>query len=122
MKLSTILSLVPLAAALPGSRAPKDPNGAFSVTAARSGSPIHFLPLTASGGHFWLGGKSETYTPDGVPHTGKQTNDTILSGQHFLVRHSTLYPCPRRPRDTDRVTRTSSSQAANASTSTPPAP
>lgn len=88
MKLSAILSLVPLAAALPGSRAPKDPNGAFGVIAAHSASPIHFLPLTASGGHFWLGGKSQTYTPDNVPHTGKQTNDTILQGQHFLVRHS----------------------------------
>lgn len=88
MKLSGILSLASLATALPGSRAPKDPNGAFSVTAARSASPIHFLPLTASGGHFWLGGESQTYTPDAVPHTGKQTNNTILSGQHFLVRQS----------------------------------
>ncbi|KAJ5180139.1 hypothetical protein N7492_003349 [Penicillium capsulatum] len=83
MKLS-ILCLAPLAAALPGSQAPKNPNGPFTVTAARSASQIHFLPLTASGGHFWLGGKSQTYIPGAAPYTGKQTNDTILQGQHFL--------------------------------------
>ncbi|KAJ5889623.1 hypothetical protein N7504_010433 [Penicillium tannophilum] len=48
MKISALLSLVPLVAALPGSRVgttkAKDVNAPFGVTAARSGSPIHFLP------------------------------------------------------------------------------
>lgn len=86
MKVSALLSLVPLAAALPGARqsSSKDSNGAFGVTAARSGSPIHFLPLTASGSHFWLGGHSQTYCPDVVPNCYQQ-NNTILHAQHYLV-------------------------------------
>ncbi|OOQ90322.1 hypothetical protein PEBR_06331 [Penicillium brasilianum] len=85
MKVSALLSLIPLAAALPGSRsATKDSNGAFGVTAARSGSPIHFLPLTAAGSKFWLGGKSQTYCPDVVPNCAKGTNDTIIYAQNAL--------------------------------------
>lgn len=88
MKVSALLSLIPLAAALPGSRsATKDSNGAFGVTAARSGSPIHFLPLTAAGSKFWLGGKSQTYCPDVVPDCAKGTNDTIIYAQNALVCH-----------------------------------
>lgn len=86
MKVSALLSLIPLAAALPGSRhAPKDSNGAFGVTAARSGSPIHFLPLTAAGSKVWLGGKSQTYCPDVVPNCAQGTNDTIIYAQNALV-------------------------------------
>lgn len=90
MKVSALLSLVPLAAALPGLRMSpnlKDnSNGAFGVTAAHSGSPIHFLPLTASGSYFWLGGHSETYCPgESVPNCYQQ-NNTILVGEHYLVR------------------------------------
>lgn len=118
MKISAILSLAPLAAALPGSRhAARDNNGVFGVTAARSTSPIHLLPLTASGGHFYLGGKSQTYTPQGVPHSGKQTNDTLLTGDHFLVRSITIHPMQNL--DTNEIYRMSSSPAASASTSTP---
>jgi hypothetical protein len=88
MKVSALLSLIPLAAALPGSRhTPKDSNGAFGVTAARSGSPIHFLPLTAAGSKFWLGGKSQTYCPDVVPNCAQGTNDTIIYAQNALVCH-----------------------------------
>ncbi|KAJ5166287.1 uncharacterized protein N7482_005068 [Penicillium canariense] len=85
MKVSALLSLVPLAAALPGSRpTTKESGGAFGVTAARSGSPIHFLPLTASGSKFWLGGKSQTYCPAVVPNCAQTTNDTIIFGQSAL--------------------------------------
>ncbi|KAJ5595412.1 uncharacterized protein N7459_001620 [Penicillium hispanicum] len=83
MKISALLSLAPLAAALPGARS-KDSNTAFSVTAARSGSPIHFLPLTASGGHFYLGGKSQTYCPSNIPGCAQRTNDTVIQGSHSL--------------------------------------
>lgn len=85
MKVSALLSLIPLVAALPGRRQEASSNGAFGVTAARSASPIHFLPLTAAGSHFYLGGKSQTYTPEGV-NIGQSTNDTILIGSHYLVR------------------------------------
>ncbi|KAJ5919105.1 hypothetical protein N7466_010048 [Penicillium verhagenii] len=86
MKLSALLSLVPLVAALPGSRSTtKDVNAPFGVTAARSGSPIHFLPLTASGSNFYLGGKSATYCPsEVVPGCNGRTNDTIIYGQSAL--------------------------------------
>ncbi|KAJ5242043.1 uncharacterized protein N7469_000370 [Penicillium citrinum] len=85
MKVSALLSLIPLVAAMPGRRqeSSSSSSGSFGVTAARSGSPIHFLPLTASGSHFYLGGKSQTYTPEGVP-LNKATNDTILTGSHYL--------------------------------------
>ncbi|KAJ5966511.1 hypothetical protein N7481_013225 [Penicillium waksmanii] len=68
---------------MPGRRQESAPTGSFGVTAARSGSPIHFLPLTAAGSHFYLGGKSQTYIPEGVP-LSKSTNDTILTGSHYL--------------------------------------
>ncbi|KAJ5632779.1 hypothetical protein N7490_009118 [Penicillium lividum] len=89
MKISALLSIVPLVAALPGSRIgttkAKDVNAPFGVTAARSGSPIHFLPLTASGGNFFLGGKSATYCPsEVVPGCAGRTNDTIIVGQSAL--------------------------------------
>lgn len=84
MKVSALLSLVPLVAAMPGRRQESASTGSFGVTAARSGSPIHFLPLTAAGSHFYLGGKSQTYIPEGVP-LSKSTNDTILTGSHYLV-------------------------------------
>lgn len=84
MKISALLSLVPLAAALPGSRT-QDANDAFGVTAARSGSQIHLLPLTASGGHFFLGGKSQTYCPSNIPNCAHQTNETLISGANALV-------------------------------------
>ncbi|KAJ6021193.1 hypothetical protein N7540_006697 [Penicillium herquei] len=89
MKVSALLSLVPLVAALPGSHVSttktKDVNGAFGVTAARSGSPIHFLPLTASGSHFYLGGQTSTYCPsEVVPGCSSRTNSTIIYGQSAL--------------------------------------
>jgi hypothetical protein len=101
MKVSALLSLIPLAAALPGSRhhAPKDSNGAFGVTAARSGSPIHFLPLTAAGSKFWLGGKSQTYCPDIVPNCAQGTNDTIIYAQSALV----CYISTENPPKEDKV-------------------
>ncbi|KAJ5110003.1 hypothetical protein N7532_002648 [Penicillium argentinense] len=91
MKVSALLALVPLAAALPGRRQESSSSGSFGVTAARSGSPIHFLPLTASGSHFYLGGESQTYCPDGVPCT-QSTNDTILTGSHYLRRPLLHHP------------------------------
>lgn len=65
MKLS-ILSLLPMAMALPHAPVKRDVN-TFTVMALRSASPIHFLPMTASGNAFWLGGQTSTYCPDNIP-------------------------------------------------------
>ncbi len=79
MKLAIISTLLPLlGAALPASNsAPKNPE-AFTVMAARSASPIHFLPLNAAGQSFWLGGKPSTYCP--LPSGCPPGNTTVLAG------------------------------------------
>ncbi|KAJ5887722.1 hypothetical protein N7495_007763 [Penicillium taxi] len=84
MKISALLSLVPMVAAI-GTRQPKSSEDPFRVVSARSGSPIHFLTLTASGSNFWLGGKSETYCPSSAgSYCASQTNDTIVFGGNNL--------------------------------------
>ncbi|PYH99915.1 hypothetical protein BO71DRAFT_393886 [Aspergillus ellipticus CBS 707.79] len=65
MKLTLVSSLLPLlAAAAPSSKATRD-TAAFGVMSARSGSPIHLLPLNAAGSAFYLGGETESYCPFG---------------------------------------------------------
>ncbi|KAB8273009.1 hypothetical protein BDV30DRAFT_211330 [Aspergillus minisclerotigenes] len=61
MKFSMVPSLLLplLAAAAPA--APENPP--FGVMSARSASPIHLLPMTASGQKFYLGGKTQSYCP-----------------------------------------------------------
>ncbi|KAL4907403.1 hypothetical protein BDW74DRAFT_123930 [Aspergillus multicolor] len=82
-----LASLLPLlAAAAPTSNTASSdlPNGAeqpaaFTVMAARSASPIHFLPLTASGQSFYLGGNTTTYCP--LPASQcPPGNTTVLAG------------------------------------------
>ncbi|OGM45715.1 IgE-binding protein [Aspergillus bombycis] len=72
MKFSMVPSLLLplLAAAAP--TAPENPP--FNVMATRSASPIHFLPMTASGQKFYLGGETTSYCPisEGCP-PGNQT-------------------------------------------------
>jgi len=68
---STILALVPfLASAAPVGTCPSGGNGGvpstFTVISARSGSPIHLLPLNAAGEKFYLGGQPATYCPTEV--------------------------------------------------------
>ena len=47
--------------------APASGPGYFGVTAVRSASPIHFQPLTARGGKFYLGGgPPSSYCPPNV--------------------------------------------------------
>lgn len=68
MKLN-ILALLPVAMALPHAPAvnKRDVN-TFSVMALRSASPIHFLPMTASGGSLWIGGQTRSFCPENVPN------------------------------------------------------
>ncbi|OOF95863.1 hypothetical protein ASPCADRAFT_207198 [Aspergillus carbonarius ITEM 5010] len=64
MKFTLAASVLPLLAAA----APSQPKAArdtttFSIMSARSGSPIHLLPLNAAGGAFYLGGETSSYCP-----------------------------------------------------------
>lgn len=93
MKISALLSMAGLAAAIPGTRHQPHHhhNGthhdvSYGVVAARSGSPIHFLPMTAADSKFWLGGESRTYCPTLVPNCAQRTNETVLFGERGLVR------------------------------------
>lgn len=82
MKFSALLALIPLVAAIPGSKQGKGSDAPFSVMSAHSGSPVHLLPLNAAGGYFWLGGNAQSYSPvEGVP----ETNQTVITGGHYLV-------------------------------------
>ncbi|KAI2787260.1 hypothetical protein POX_f07623 [Penicillium oxalicum] len=91
MKISALLSMAGLAAAIPGTRHQPHHhhNGthhavSYGVVAARSGSPIHFLPMTAADSKFWLGGESRTYCPTLVPNCAQRTNETVLFGERGL--------------------------------------
>lgn len=89
MKISALLSLVPLVAALPGKEAKhakqaKSSDASFGVISARSASPIHLQPLNAVGSYFYLGGNAQSYCPEGIAGC-KQTNQTVITGGHFLV-------------------------------------
>ena len=39
------------------------PTAPYTVISARSGSPIHLMPLNAAGQNFYLGGSAATYCP-----------------------------------------------------------
>lgn len=76
MKFSALLALIPLVAAVPGSKQGskqgKGSNAPFSIMSAHSASPVHLLPLNAAGGYFWLGGNAQSYSPvEGVPETNR---------------------------------------------------
>ncbi|PYI10708.1 hypothetical protein BO78DRAFT_270625, partial [Aspergillus sclerotiicarbonarius CBS 121057] len=59
----------------------------FTVTSARSGSPIHLLQLTIFSGRFYLGGRTSSYCPSGVAQEGEcpPGNETVLSGPNGLA-------------------------------------
>lgn len=67
----TALALPLLASAAPAPAA----NPPFTVMAARSASPIHYLQLNAAGQKFWLGGSTASYCPSQVQNCppGNQT-------------------------------------------------
>ncbi|OOF91230.1 hypothetical protein ASPCADRAFT_134635 [Aspergillus carbonarius ITEM 5010] len=59
----------------------------FTVTSARSGSPIHLLQLTIFSGRFYLGGRTSSYCPSGVAQEGEcpPGNETVLTGGNGLA-------------------------------------
>jgi hypothetical protein len=57
------------------------PTSWLTVTAARSGSAIHLLPMNAAGRRFYLGGSTLSYCPDEVMTQGDcpPGNTTVIS-------------------------------------------
>lgn len=92
MKLLAALSLLGVASALPQAQSSGSPTpptlGAFTVMAARSGSPIHYLPMTANETSLWLGGKTASYCPKQVEEMAGSCppgNETVVVGGSALV-------------------------------------
>ncbi|KAF2134459.1 hypothetical protein P153DRAFT_362229 [Dothidotthia symphoricarpi CBS 119687] len=56
----------------------------FSVISARSASPIHFLPLQANGGRFFLGGEPSASCPDGVGACPPGNITSLIGGDGSL--------------------------------------
>ncbi|KAH1576169.1 hypothetical protein KXX28_006976 [Aspergillus fumigatus] len=52
----------------------------FSVMSARSGSPIHLLPMNAAHGNFWLGESPSTFCPEPV-----EKDVAVPGGQRIYV-------------------------------------
>ncbi|KAL4782527.1 hypothetical protein BJX76DRAFT_332507 [Aspergillus varians] len=76
--LASLLPLLAAAAPTPNSASTPEQPAAFTVLAARSASPIHYLPLNAAGQSFWLGGQPSTYCP--LPSNCPPGNTTVLAG------------------------------------------
>ena len=57
------------------------PTSWLTITAARSGSPIHLLPMNAAGRRFYLGGSTLSYCPTQVETAGDcpPGNTTVVS-------------------------------------------
>ncbi|KAJ4346559.1 uncharacterized protein N0V89_010490 [Didymosphaeria variabile] len=68
----------------------------FSVISSRSASPIHFLPLQANGGKFFLGGTASGYCPSAA--IGNETcahypgNTTTLAGGNVSLSLGVVVP------------------------------
>lgn len=90
MKLLLSSILLPLLAiASPAYAAPK-PHPPFGVMSARSGSPIHLLPMTARDERFWLGGKTTSYCPSNVGTSCPPGKETVFAaGGTAMVRMNT---------------------------------
>ncbi|EAW08764.1 putative IgE-binding protein [Aspergillus clavatus NRRL 1] len=70
MKISALLALLPLASAASIPARSTNANSKFSIMSARSGSPVHLLPMNAVHGSFWLGESPSTYCPENIEELG----------------------------------------------------
>ncbi|KAL5363023.1 hypothetical protein BJX96DRAFT_111824 [Aspergillus floccosus] len=90
-KTLSLLAVLGTASALPhthANEARQSLSDSFGVMASRSASPIHFLPLNARGGHFWLGGKTSSYCPEQVEEMGgvcPPGTETAFFGERSLA-------------------------------------
>ncbi|KAL4898692.1 hypothetical protein BDV59DRAFT_197571 [Aspergillus ambiguus] len=89
LKTLSLLSFLSAATALPHyNEARQTLADSFTVMAARSASPIHFLSMNARGGHFWLGGKTSSYCPEQVEEIGGACppgKETAFFGERSLA-------------------------------------
>lgn len=96
MKIAALFAALPLlASAMPVMKKPHardEGNGAFTVMALRSGSPIHFLPVQAGGQRFFLGGKPSTYCPTMVPNCPPGNETVFIEGVALVSPTLTLTP------------------------------
>lgn len=73
--------------ATPSSAAPiTSPTAPYGVISARSGSPVHLLPMQAREQNFYLGGSPATYCPQPPVTNCPSGMDTIFGGLGGLVR------------------------------------
>jgi hypothetical protein len=61
------------------------PTALYGVMSARSGSPVHLLPMQARGSNFYLGGSPATYCPQPPVTSCPAGLDTIFGGLGSLV-------------------------------------
>jgi hypothetical protein len=61
------------------------PTAPYGVMSARSGSPIHLLPIQARGFNFYLGGSPGSYCPQTPVPTCPSGEETIFTGLGGLV-------------------------------------
>ncbi|KAJ5623891.1 hypothetical protein N7510_000200 [Penicillium lagena] len=73
------LALPLLVAAAPTPKEDATTNPPFTVMSLRSGSPIHFLTMTASDEHFWLGGTTASYCPSEEGIVCPPGKDTVFA-------------------------------------------
>lgn len=66
----------------------------FSVMSARSGSPIHLLPMNAAHGNFWLGESPSTFCPEPVEKVSgcPPGTTTRFASANALVRPALYSP------------------------------
>jgi hypothetical protein len=65
----------------------------FGVISARSGSPIHLLPLTARGNKFYLGGAGpSSYCPPSVGSACPSGNSTVFTGGDSTLSLGVIVP------------------------------
>lgn len=89
--LSTLV-LPLLAAAAPTPNEEAKTNPPFTVMSIRSGSPIHFLTMTASGTHFYLGGKTSSYCPSEEGLVCPPGKETVLADNGNVMVCQTQLP------------------------------
>ncbi|QKX57177.1 uncharacterized protein TRUGW13939_04285 [Talaromyces rugulosus] len=84
MKLTSILPATLLAVGITALPVEKRSSTGFSAIAARSGSPIHLLPINAAGSGLYVGGSPSTYCPDMVDPC-PPGNETVFANAFNLL-------------------------------------
>lgn len=122
MKFTSIITpavVATCATALPTLQKRDCSTGPFSVTALRSGSPIHFQSVNASGQRFWINVPTATFCPSEV-NTCPPGTETVWANTNALVSSLLSYTkdqlsdkykgrgSPRRPASLRRPFRCSS--------------